>query len=86
MKLEDLFDEKGFYKHGGFDPYRNKGMKGYDFLFDEDGNVNIEIEYKICDFAKDNPVEWNSHVSQIIHAEEFASRTKGFYSTVFMWR
>ena len=86
MKLEDLFDEKGFYKHGGFDPYRNKGMKGYDFLFNEDGNVNIEIESRLYEFADRYKVSWNSHISQMINAEQFASSTKGNYPANYMWR
>jgi len=67
------------------DPYR-EGSETSRMIFDDNGNVNYSVYSDLRTFCQNNPVLPFSDAVKIIHAEEFASNTKGNYSAIYAWR
>lgn len=88
MKIEDLFNENG---NLSFDPYRldhgNKTeLEKYNLLFDEDGDLKMEVISKLVNIINDKNWPWSCDAIGLYHANQFSNNTKGNYSTIYYFR
>ncbi len=89
MKLDELFDKNGDIKGGSFDPYRESHTDPRcKLLFDLYGDLQTKASDFIDDFIENNldNIGPFSDIIKLYHAEEFANKTKGNYSTIYYWR
>lgn len=88
MNIEDLFNKNG---NLDFDPFRMDYndllmVEKYNFLFDEDGDLNMGISEKIIGLINNNKWNFSCDAIGLYHADIFAMNTKGNYSTIYYFR
>lgn len=89
MNYDELFDENGNCPTLG-DPYRDR-TETAKLLFDEQGNLTYTAREGILGVvrdrkANDRPIQPFCDIVRLIIADDFASNTKGSYSTIYLWR
>jgi hypothetical protein len=82
--LEPLFKADGSCPTLG-DPFRDM-TETAKLIFDEEGDVRWYVDDWLEQFIHNNPVKPTSDAVKILMAERFASRTKGNYTAIYMWR
>ena len=93
MKLEDLFDEKGWCEGLG-NPYFRDSLDVQKTIFYMDyddvnghGNVRDNVYAWLVNFVKKTKtVEPMSDAVRIIMAQQMGLSTKGSYPAIYMWR
>ena len=84
----EVFNEKGFFRMRGFDPYRvaDKCQQQRDFLFDEQGNAHDCIIARIHTMLCDGNFSWDSDIVKLYWAEQHGSNTRNSYPATWMWK
>lgn len=88
MKLIDCFRFNGNLQ---FDPYRVNeknyiDMEMYNMIFDEDGDVKLEVLPEIKKLIKEYNWDIMSDAVRLLYAADISSFTSGNYSSIYAWR